>query len=410
MFRILHRKGRGVAAGAGVLGTVGLCALVACSSNPLDATLGESSALKCDDFTTSGKIDANLDANVKTFMEATLDVKNVSVDWRAKVRTACATIATDLDGDDTWTALGDTDDATTKACDAAVARISAVMDAHADAHFALSISRGECHRDFQAQAACEDQCKQDPVCDPGTCETRCEPGSLSVKCEGKCKVSATCEGTVDVAANCMGKCEAECQGECKGTCTWADGHRTENDANCKGKCSASCNGKCKGECKVDADAGVECGANVRCKGGCEGTYTEPTCTTTFTPGPCHVDQTCLDGCVAKAEAHQVCDPTTVTLYADVSVHADVKKLVDTCNANLATLVAAAEVDGKVIVAAAGRLKTSGDAIVNGHASLNQASASCAAAAAKIDVDSSNRVMVATKDSQAVTDTCSSHSE
>ena len=395
------------------LAAVGLSA-AACSAK-FDPTLGESSALSCDDYTTQGQIDANVDVNVRAFMEATLDVKNASLDWRGRVKTACANVAKDLGADDSWTALGDTDDAVsngngTGACDVARAHIQAVMDAHADAHFALSITRGECHRDFKMQADCENQCKADPVCDPGTCETRCDPGALSVKCDGKCKAKATCEGTAEVAANCMGKCEAECQGECKGTCTFADGHRTDNDPNCHGKCSATCNGTCKGHCAVEADGGVECGANVRCKGGCEGTYTEPTCTTDFKPGPCHVDQGCLDSCVAKAESHVVCDPTKVELFADVSVHADVKKLVDTCNANLPVLVAAADVDGKLVVSAAERLSTSGQAVLSAHADLNGKSAGCVAAASKIVVNSVNTIHVANESGGAVTSTCSDHSE
>src|SRR4029078_1603812 len=129
------------------------------------------------------------------------------------------------------------------------------------------------------------------------------------------------------------------------------------------KCSASCNGKCRGLCKVKADAGVQCGAGVRCKGGCEGHYTEPRCTPEFKPGPCHVDQPCLDSCSAKADAHQVCEPTRVELFADISVHADVKKLVDHCNAHLPDLFAGVEADAKVIVHAAERLAASGDAVV-----------------------------------------------
>src|SRR5204863_7414974 len=104
-------------------------------------------ALTCDEFTSSGEIDARVDARVRAFMEATADVHNVGVDLRVKVKDACAGIATDLGANDTWTSLGDVDDALandagTGPCNAAAARIRAVMEAHADAHFALVVTRG----------------------------------------------------------------------------------------------------------------------------------------------------------------------------------------------------------------------------------------------------------------------------
>jgi hypothetical protein len=406
----IHRK---YALGVSALGV--LAALGAANCSAVEDTLSQSSGLECDEFSQNGQIDARVDAKVRAYMEATLDVQKVSVELRTKVRDACGSIARDLGAEDTWSKEADADEAVsndrgTGACNVAAKRISAIMEAHADARFALSVTRGECHRDFQAQAACETQCKDEPVCDPGTCETRCEPGELSVKCEGKCKAEAHCEGTVAVSANCTGTCDAECSGECSGTCTFVDGHTTENDANCKGKCSAQCKGSCSGSCKVEAEAGISCGANVRCKGGCEGTYSEPTCTTTFKPGPCHVDQTCLDGCVAKAEAHQVCEPTRVELFADVKVHADVKALVDTCNKNLSVLMSAAESEGKVLVSAGERLVATGSAVVDAHADLNGKSIACAGAATKVAGRGANTVHTAGKGGADVVDTCSKHAK
>src|SRR4051812_45568426 len=74
-----------------------------------DTSTHESSALTCDEFTVSGVIDDRLDADVRSFLEATIDVRDVVAKERATIRTACAAIALDLGAQDSWTALGDTD-------------------------------------------------------------------------------------------------------------------------------------------------------------------------------------------------------------------------------------------------------------------------------------------------------------
>lgn len=399
---------RNVIAGSTMLAATVVLAM-GCSVKAVENDVG----LTCDEFA-NGQVDTRVDANVRVFMEATTQFKDVSAKVKVDVRDTCAKIARDLDGDDTWSQFGDDDralsnDQGTGACDVASARMQAIMEAHADANFSLVVHRGACHRDFAAQAACEQQCKSEPVCDPGTCETRCEPAALSVKCQGQCRTSAHCEGTLDIAANCQGQCDAVCQGACSGTCTWPDGHTTDNDPNCQGRCSASCNGKCTGNCTIEAQGGISCGADVYCTGGCEGSYTEPKCEKTFGPAVCHVNQTCLDSCEAKAEANLVCDPTTVELYANVNVHADVKKLVDTCNANLGKLFAEVDVQGKVFVDACDHLSADGDVVVKGNGTLNAKTVSCATTAAKQATATATSLKASAKAAKRVTDTCSSHS-
>jgi hypothetical protein len=398
--------------GASVLALV---LAVGCSVKHVESDVSDTLGIGCEEFAKSGEIDARVDAKVKVFMEASRDFVKISGDFKAGVRDACANMARDLGGEDSWSKLGDGDDSVTNqqgtgACDVASVRIKAIMEAHVDANFALTVTPGECHHDFEAQAACEQQCKADAVCDSGTCETRCEPAQLSVKCEGSCKLNAQCEGNAKVDCNCMGKCESTCTGECKGTCTSPDGKKTENDPNCHGKCSSSCNGKCRGICKIQAEEGIQCGANVRCTGGCEGQYEEPKCTTTFTPPKCTVDQTCLDSCSAKAEANLICEPTTVELYANVSVHADVQKLVTTVNANMSKLVQCSEAEGKVAVTALDRLSASGDALVKGKLVLNPKTVSCAGAATKQAGNSAASLKATTIAARNVTDTCRSHAD
>jgi len=400
--------------GCGALSTAVVLAM-GCSVQAATDNVQDELGIGCEEWTGKGEIDARVDAQVRVYMEATRDISSASANLKVTVRDACAAVARDLGAEDTWSKLGDGDDAIsnsgrTGACDVASAKIDAVMTAHASANFAIVETPGKCYRDFEAQVACESQCKAEATCQSGTCETRCEPAQLSVKCSGKCKASATCEGTASIEANCMGVCQSTCVGECKGTCTKADGSTTENDPNCNGKCSSSCNGKCRGVCKVEAEAGIECGAEVRCTGGCEGEYTEPKCVTTFTPPKCSVNQTCLDSCSAKAEANLKCEPSKIELYANVSVHADVEKLVATVNANVSKLVAAVEAEGKVIVDACDRLAAHANVTANAELKLNAKTVSCGAAAGKQATKAAQQMKTSFTAAKQVTDTCKKHSK
>jgi hypothetical protein len=400
---------------AGPLLIIAGAATLSCVSK-IESDIGKAEgSLTCDEFTASGTIDASLDVRVRAFLEATQEFRNLSADVRTTVRNACISVASDLGAEDTWSAFGDDDkavdnDGGTGACNQASAKIKAIMEAHADASFALVVTRGHCHQDFTEIQKCDTKCTTDQVCTPGPVETRCEPGQVSFVCQGKCKASAQCEGTVDVAANCMGSCESTCEGECKGTCIHSDGKKTENDANCHGKCSASCNGKCRGACKIEASAGIDCGASVRCKGECEGTVTEPTCETKCSPPSCKEDTTCYDSCTTEVQAKTVCEPTRVELFADVSVSADVQKLQATINANLAVLVDAAQVKGPLILDAANKLSATGNAVLQARASLDLKSQACAAVGAEHAATSASHLATTARGGATVTDTCTGHAQ
>lgn len=257
------------------------------------------SSLSCPEFQVGANFDsASVDDRVRAFMQASANLGEVAATLKPAVMTACAGIAKDLGAQDTWSALGDSDDALgnsngTGACDVARARAVAIMKGNVSANFALVVTRGACYPDFGAEASCEAGCKAQEQCDPGTVETRCDPAHLNVSCSGTCAAQSYCEGKVDVEATCEGSCEAECSGHCSGTCTDEGGHRTTDDANCHGKCSGHCSGSCNGRCKIDVEGGIQCGSNVTCTGGCTGTYSNPRCETEFTPPSCTIDETCL---------------------------------------------------------------------------------------------------------------------
>jgi hypothetical protein len=383
---------------AGVLGA-------GCNVNVSEALDDGTQTLTCDEFTSSSKIDADLDANVKVFLEATAELKTVSAELRSATKESCARIALDLGAEDTWSGKRDDNEATRIACDSATAKVRAIIAAHAQANFALVVTKGYCRQDFEQIKECDQICKEEKTCDSGSVETRCEPGQLSVVCDGKCKLSAHCEGSAQVAANCMGQCESTCVGECHGTCVKADGSKTENDPNCNGKCSAACNGKCKGLCKVEADAGIECGANVRCKGECEGKWTEPVCETKCIPPKCTVDTHCYDSCTTRVEAKTVCEPTRVELFCDGKVSVEVQKLQATINANLGPLLDVAEVRGKRVLVAANKLSATGEVVAKATGKMTVKSHACAAAGAKEAVAAATRIKVGVEGSASVAQAC-----
>lgn len=363
-------------------------------------------------------MDANVkvDLRVRGFVQSSADLAGVAVALKTAVKEACVGIDNDLGVTDTWSALGDagdSDDAIsnpngTGACDAARARIVAIMNGHSNANFALVISRGACSTDFVQEAQCESGCNAQQKCDPGTVETRCDPAQLSVICDGNCSAQASCEGRVNAEANCEGRCEAECTGHCAGTCTDENGRMTDNDDNCHGKCKDHCSGKCNGRCQVEAANGIACGASVACKGGCSSTFSQPKCETECTPPKCMIDQTCFENCRATAAAKLVCDPPTVKLLADVTAGDDVVKLVATINKNLPPLVHSAEAEGRILVSEVQNLTVSGKAVLNASGDLDFKSVACATAAAESLSKAAGTLDVSTQAAAGVTSDCSSH--
>ena len=363
---------------------VSLGGCVAADSPILDSAVG------CEAYVPGQPVpdDLAVSDTVRTFMQASADLTGLGEEIGQEVLAACAGIAVDLGAEDTWSDADGLDVAIsnperTGACDAATDRIVEVLAEarEVNAEVALLVTRGECHVDFEAQAACDQACADSAECEPGTVETRCEPGELSVECHASCEADATCVGTAEVAANCMGQCEAECVGECQGSCIAADGTVTENDPNCVGKCTSTCNGECRGRCKIEAEGGIECGAEVACEGGCTGSYSDPVCTSEYTEPECQVDPDCHAACTAQALAEATCDPPRVELFADVTATPELQPLVDTLEANLPALFEAAEARGPLARSALERLSDSGTRLAEDLGDLEGVELACLGAAA-----------------------------
>jgi hypothetical protein len=407
----MHRITKGlVLAPAALLGGTAIASCISTTSGVGEATHG------CPEFQVGSTVDASVkvDGRVRAFMQASADLGAVAARVKPAVRAACVGIAGDLGAQDTWSALGDSDDAIsnnngTGACDAARARIVAIMTGNANANFALVISRGACHPDFTAETNCEAGCSANQKCDSGSVETRCDPAQLSVLCQGSCASQAVCEGRQDMETDCDGQCEAECKGTCSGLCTDENGHETMNDAYCHGKCKDHCSGKCNGHCKVEATGGIQCGANVYCKAGCTGSSTSPSCETEFTPPHCTIDGSCFESCRASAVTNAPCDPPTVKLMADASAGADVATLVATINRNLPPLIETAEAQGRIAVDVVQNVATTGQVLLKASGSLDGKSIACAGAAGQSLAQTTSTLTVVTQAGGKVTEDCSTHS-
>jgi hypothetical protein len=354
---------------------------ISTDSDVLDATEG------CDELETGNAASLKIDAKAQEFILASEDVSGSVYRVSDDVLAACAAMATDLGAEDTWSGenkLKDniSNDADTGACDVALIKIDEQMTRAAEANVdvRVALAKGECHLEFDAQAACDSECAQNTACEPGEFTSRCEPGSITSICNGDCMAGAFCVGSAKVAANCAGQCESMCVGKCAGKCYAEDGTVTENDANCRGMCAARCEGTCSGHCKVDVDAGIKCGAGVFCRGTCSGAMESPACTTEYKEPVCKVDTACYESCTARMATMATCEPTEVKVITDVTVMPDLQPVIATLNAHLPTLVAAAEAEGKLVQSAGKRMADAGSSLNERVDDLDGKSLACVGAA------------------------------
>jgi hypothetical protein len=337
-------------------------ACISSDSKVLDVSEG------CDEYDKDSLQSLSIDADAKAFISATAEIDGATLRVSEQVFTACSGIAQDLGLADTWSGLGTlkekiSNPSGTGACDTVSRELQARVTG-SELSARVSVAEGECRVDFEKQKACEAGCEANPVCEPGDAVTRCEPGKLSAYCEGSCEAESTCVGSVSVAANCEGECTARCDGECRGTCYREDGSVTENDPACVGKCSGEFAGSCFGQCRVTKSVGIECGSRVRCRGGCTGQISEPTCTTEYLPPTCMVDSTCYDACATRATEEAVCDPTQVSVLLNTSGNPELKPLADTLEKHLSVFYDAAKSEGLLIKSASQRMAEAGDVLID----------------------------------------------
>ncbi len=373
----------------------------------------------CDEINQGPQATAQLsiDANVKTFAQASAELKAVAKNIKVDVKAACVDICNRLQVADTWSAHGDDDasisnDQGTGACDKAAVEIDVIMrEVKATANFALVVTEPKCTVDTDVQASCESTCHVDAACKPGQIDvvTRCAPAELSVQCQGTCNANAVCEGTAEASAACEGTCDATCHGSCAGTCMTEAGTAADG-ATCDGKCKGTCKGTCSGECHVTAQAGISCGGSASCRGGCTGMFSAPKCETELKalPPECHADASCETSCSSRARSNVHCSQPQVLLLANVAASAKIPVLKAAIEANFPKLILAARAQGPIIQRALQDMAASGSAVVNGASSLGAKSVACAATAVDVAASASVSVNVAVKGSTKVHESCTSN--
>jgi hypothetical protein len=353
----------------------------------------------CDEFGQGDTAVAGLsiDGDTKAFVTASADLAAIAGKAEHDVLDACIGIDVDLQIADTWTAKktadGKIDAEVTEACTQASNKISAVLKSNATAGCQLVISRGYCTVDEQAQVDCESKCTSMTTCMPGDITTLCSPAELTGECSGTCNAGASCEGSASAQAQCMGQCEADCTGMC-------------DDSPCQGThCKGQCMGTCTGQCTLAAQAQVNCGANVRCRGGCSVTYTAPACETTVTPPSCNVSQTCQASCTSHVEATGTCSPPGASLECSAMVSTDLQAVADTVKKNLPNIILLVQTQGKLVLDAANQVVMTGTAVVNDFGSLSGKAIACAKTAVQADANASTSLNVSVQAGINVSGSC-----
>ena len=253
---------------------------------------------------------------LKGFLEAVYDAKQLSVETEASLIEACGELGKSLGVDETALKAVPADgDGAKKVCGTVSEKIKSMINAAGDAKLVVTIIEPKCNIDIDQMLGCYEKCGV-PV-DPGALEASCEGGEISGQCEAECK--GTC--SVEAAASCSGECDGNCTGNCDGKPLKDGGICT---GKCDGKCDAACTATAKGKC-----AGT-------CSGGCSAKVTAPQCSGTFKPPS--VDLSCQIGCSSQAYKMLKCKPPRVKITAESKVKTDLGKLVKALEASLPKII------------------------------------------------------------------------
>jgi hypothetical protein len=252
----------------------------------------------------SGKIiggsftaDAEVNAQIAAFVQASYDIERAANQAYANVTTACVKMGKDL-GIPEAELQGTAADSASAPCNAVAAKIDAILKANASAKLEVAYQPPRCQMDASFKANCEAECGLEV--DPGKVVANCEPAKLSGYCQGTC----------------TGQCEGTCTGECQGTCEAKDA---------QGRCVGACNGTCKGSC------------DATCHAKCEGTWKAPRCEVEVEQSKVKAD--CSANCEASAKVRASCQPPKLEVKASAQAEA-MTKLVGTLKANLPALLQA----------------------------------------------------------------------
>lgn len=263
-----------------------------------------SKALETGDFSAL-TIEGDADGQLKGFLEASYNVKKLSIDAETSLIAACAELGKALELDEAaLKAEPANGEGARKVCGAASDKVKAMINASGGAKLAISISPPRCDVDVDQMLECYKGCGA--AIDPGQLEASCEGGEISGKCDAECKGSCT----VEAAAACKGTCDGTCTGKCDGK-AMAKG----------GKCAGKCDGKCDAGCTMTGKAKCE----GSCSGGCSVAVKAPQCSGTFRPPS--VDFRCQVGCGSKSLEMLKCSAPKVGVVLEGKAKTDLTKLV-----------------------------------------------------------------------------------
>lgn len=301
------------------------------------------------------------DGKVRTFLAASKDLVNVSVQMESEVLDACRRMAHDLAINPAEMAPRNSEQpgaAAQAACGAVSARIDAIL--RQGAQVRVQVVPPQCQANLQAKAYCEGACTV--AMDPGRIVAECEPARLSGFCNG------TCHGQCDT--NCRGQCVGQCQGQVY-------------NGQCMGHCEGVCNGGCDGACHAY----------------CQGNWQSPQCQGYVQPPS--ADAECNASCSAQADIRGYCTPPQVYVNANQNFEATVR-LAQTLQANLPELIHAELALGRRLAANARVVVNVGSQLPNVIGEAGAEAIACVAAASSASASASMRIDVSIRASASVT--------
>jgi hypothetical protein len=371
--------------------------VLALGSAPVSTGCDVIAAASCPDFNASAGFGANLniDADVKTFMQAAGNFQILSKQMITDVGDACVKLATAAGGDSAKWSGKEGSDRVTAACGEADLKLKAAIQG---ASIDVLIEGGECKVSLTATASCNASCDVSGKCTPAELQAHCEPGKLSGSCSAECKGSCSADAG---SINCAGACDATCTGTCAGTCNGrCDGQASSGKCagTCEGRCDTECTGSCSGKCTY-TDPSVKCTGT--CHGDCSVEYKEPFCEGKFTPPTCQIDANCQANCEASATAQAECTEPKVSYTLTSPTGADLTAIAKALEETLPVFIVNSVERGEGLVTSVQALADSGQSIAN-KSGLAADAAACAVAAAAAAVTAAADIKVSVQFSVQVT--------
>jgi modification target Cys-rich repeat protein len=343
----------------------------------------------CPDFNEGANFGAalDLDANVKTFMQAAGRFDILGQQMVADVGAACIKVAVAAGGDEGKWSGKEGSDLVEAACTEADERLKIVLNG---VTVNVAIAGGGCQASLQATADCNAQCDVNAKCTPAELQAQCEPGKLSGSCSAECKGSCDIKGpSVACSGTCGGTCSGTCGGTCAGKC---DG--TESTGDCKGMCEGTCQGGCEGSCNgtcTYTPGTAQCSGT--CHGDCSVEYQEPYCEGKLTPPKCDIDAKCEANCEASVQAQAECTPPAISYELKAADGTDLTALAAALQEALPVFIVNTVDRGEGLVQSADALVTSGQAIANAAGDLSVEASACAGVALDAAVAAAANVSV-----------------